>query len=234
MLPTQILQNSILLRLILLVISVTYIETPNSIAQDTEDKTGIKLLVDTLQIYSEIFIVAQSYPGKNPQVNLFILNEDGDTVYKHPHIAGNGFSLQDFDKNGVLDIRMFQLSNVGGISELICYDKSANEFIEVKGFENYPQPKQLGDSKIWYTYHSSGCADANWGSELFVIEKFKLIELGDIIAGFCPRSDQKGIRTFRIRDNTKERIHSFSEEPVNKHKFLKKYWKEHVELFIVD
>ncbi len=193
-----------------------------------------KLLIDTLDIEGSEFIVFQSYPGRDTSCNLTIIDCNEDTVYIHANYATNGFELEDFDDNGLLDIRMYHLSNIGGISELILYDKKSKSFKEVKNFTEFAQPTKLENSEYWYSYQRRGCADANWESKLFRIQDFKAIEMGKIDGIFCDSDTIKGIFIYKTSEEKMTKIHSEKmrkEEFIDRDAYVKDYWKNNYKKF---
>lgn len=191
-------------------------------------------LIDTLKIYDKFFTVIQNDPRNEKQMNLFILNSKEDTIYDHDGYATNGFEFEEFDKDGILDIRLFQITNVGGISELIMFDKSISTFREIINFDNFPEPTKIKNSNLWYSYHRSGCADINWGSELFKIVNYKAIEIGDIEGIGCEGEDINGIFTYKVNGNKKTKMYSEKREPGyynDKWDFIEKYWNKNYKKF---
>jgi hypothetical protein len=180
---------------------------PNNTSENDSLKDS-KLLVDTLTIEGIDYIVFQSYPGRDTSCNLTIINRKNDTVYIHRNYATNGFELEDFDNDGILDIRMYQLSNIGGISELIMFNKASKSFQEVLNFIDFADPKKIKNSAFWYSYQRAGCADVNWESKLFKIVDFRAIEVGEINGIFCEHEPKKGIFIYRITGKQKSLIHS--------------------------
>lgn len=186
-----------------------------------------KLLIDTLNIEGNEFIVFQSYPGRDTSCNLTIIDSNKDTVYKHTNYATNGFEFEDFDCDGILDIRMNQLSNIGGISELIIFDKTRKSFKEVMNFTDFADPERIKNTEYWYSYQRRGCADENWESKLFKILNFEAIEMGSIDGIFCNSESSKGIFIYKTTKDQRIKIHyenKGSNEYVDRHKYIEDYW----------
>ena len=158
--------------------------------QKTEIYPCIK---DTLKIDNSFYFVIQDDPRSETNRNLVILNDKSDTIYKHNDFATNGFEFEDFDNDGTLDIRLYQISNVGGLSELIMFDKNSKEFKNVENFTRFFEPTKPKKTKLWYSYHRSGCADINWDSDLFYIHNFKAIRIGNISGRGCEGEPKNGI-----------------------------------------
>jgi hypothetical protein len=192
------------------------------------------LLIDTLKIDSQEFIVVQNDPREDRNMNLSILNSKKDTVYTHDGFASNGFEFEDFDNNGILDIRLYQITNVGGISELIFFDEKNKIFKAVKEFDSFPEPVKIKNTQYWFSYHRSGCADINWGSELFKIENFKAIKIGEIEGLGCEDEKENGIFIYKTKGNSRKRIYSEKRKPGyynDKWDFIEKYWNENYRKF---
>lgn len=69
---------------------------------------------------------------------------------------------------------------------LYLFDPSKNVFKKLEGFDNFPDAIQLKSYPLfYYSYHRAGCADLNWISDLFKIEKFKAIHIGQIYGQGC-------------------------------------------------
>jgi hypothetical protein len=112
------------------------VESINNVEQN-------EFLRDTLKIGNNSFTVIQKSPRSESEMNLTILNSNGDTIYIHDTYATNGFEFEDFDNDGVLDIRLNQVTNVGGVSELIMYDKTNSTFKPIVNFDNFPEPTKV-------------------------------------------------------------------------------------------
>ncbi|MGC4041839.1 MAG: hypothetical protein QM710_13920 [Flavobacterium sp.] len=192
------------------------------------------LLMDTLKIGNKKFIVIQNDPRDDRNMNLSILDEKKDTVYVHDGFATNGFELEDFDHNGIPDIRLFQITNVDGISDLIFYDTNDKTFKPVQDFGNFPQPTKMKNTKYWFSYHRNGCSDLNWGSELFKIENFKAIKIGEIEGIGCEDEKQTGIFAYLVKGNTRNRIYAEKRKPGyynDKWDFITTYWNKNFTKF---
>ena len=95
------------------------------------------------------------------------------------------FDLLDFNKDGRPDILVTYMNNHPW-NMLWLFDKSTDRFREVKGFEDFPEAIQLKTyHHYYYSYHSAGCADGNWVSDLFKIENFRAIQVGHINTQGC-------------------------------------------------
>lgn len=216
------------------------VEKPNTKPAKNNAKTKADtgetypLLIDTLKINSQKFIVVQNHPRDKRQMNLSIVNSNNDTIYTHDTYATNGFKFEDFDNNGILDIRLYQVTNVGGISELVFYDTKSKKFKAVEDFYSFPEPTKIKNTKYWFSYHPSGCGDVNWGSELFKIENFKAIKIGEIEGIGCENEKENGIFIYTIKGTSRKRIYFEKREPGyynDKWDFIEKYWNKNYQKF---
>mgnify|MGYP006194235081 FL=1 len=213
-------------------------ELNEELVKEVKEKKSIEnyqLLVDTLTINEEKFIVIQNDPRDEERMDLFILNSKRDTIYIHDGFASNGFEFEDFDKNGVLDIRLNHITNVGGISELIFYDKNNKKFKPVKDFENYPSPIKIKSSEYYYSYERAGCADYNWESNLFYISDYKCVKIGNIIGKGCGYEKRNGIFINKIINDKEVEIKWIKRDEgyyEDKWEFIENYWTRNYLKFI--
>ncbi len=191
-------------------------------------------ITQTLMIGREKYIVTQPDPRSNRKTNLIIINNENDTIYFHEGYGTNGFELEDFDENGISDIRIYQITNVGGISELVMFDKTKSIFKPIKHFDNFPDPTRIENTDLWYSYHGSGCADLNWGSELFKIDNFEAVKIGVIEGYGCEGEKENGIFVFKVIGDNKNQVYYEKRETGfynDKWDFIEKYWKDNYKKF---
>lgn len=187
------------------------------------------LEIDTLTIGGNEFIVFQNDPRDDNRMDLSILNSKGDTIYIHDGFATNGFEFEDFDKNGLLDIRLNHITNVGGISELIFFDLKNKKFKPVKDFENFPSPIKIKETKFYYSYHRSGCSDLNWDSDLFYISDYQCFKIGNISGRGCVGEERNGIFINKILNGKEVEINWIKRDSGyyhNKWEFIDNYWEK--------
>lgn len=190
--------------------------------------------LDTLKIGVENFYVFQNMEDNECDIKLTILNHLLDTVYSHFDYATAGFQFEDFTGNGILDIRVHQMTNIGGVSQLIVFDQKNNSFNNIKAFDNYPEPNKIKNTNFYYSYHRSGCSDFNWGSELFIIENFEVVQLGYIEGIGCEDEERNGIFVFNNIGTKKIEVHSELRAPGfygDKWEFIENYWKKNYKAF---
>lgn len=192
------------------------------------------LVIDSLSIGKDKYFVIQDDPRSENDMNLVILNSKGDTIYKHDGYGTNGFKLDDFDDNGIQDILLYQLSNDGGISDLIMYDTKTKGFKNVEGFYDYNEPYKVEGTKYWYSYHGSGCADMDWDSDLFYIENFKAIRVGNIQGIGCEGEPKNGIFIYKVEGEKRILIKENLRKPGfhnDKWDFIEEYWNKNYQKF---
>lgn len=172
----------------------------------------------------------------NNQHTLFLLNEKGDTVYQDS-IYSPIQKFVDFNSDGFKDILIEYMTNVPGIMDLLIYDKSERKYKKVVGFQNFPAPQQIADSKYYYSYHRSGCADMNWDSDLFYIENYKTVKIGNISGNQCNDTGiNDGIYINKINGKNRMEIDRLPIKILKQYKehkwgFIKKYWEENYKRF---
>mgnify|MGYP007011822722 CR=1 FL=1 len=240
--------------LILIVTSIISCDQPSPVEHDIEEVTEAPIIIqtsdeldpsdsivkeyplirDTLIIGKQKFIVFQSDPRSDSVVNLTITNSLNEIIYVHDYRASNGFEFEDFDGDGFLDIRLYQITNIGGISELIMFDKAKSKFRTIENFDNFPQPEKIENTAYWYSYHRSGCSGANWGSELFKIENFNAIQLGRIDGYGCEDSQRPGMVIYKNNKSTEIELAYIKKEDTYypyERDIIKEYWNENYKLF---
>ena len=239
--PQLIDSKFILILFLLWFFSCAHSTSSNNISENkfnTVDATAYPMLKDSLKIGEEIYYVCQDDPIKiiEHQLNsvLFILNQSKDTVYKHDSFSSNGFEVIDLDENGMSDIRLNQISNVGGLGELIFFDPKNKVFKPIKDFIKFAEPTKIKKTKYWYSYQRSGCADMNWTSYLFYIKDYQAIPIGEIRGVGCAGESKNGIFIYKIFQNQALLVKEHSREAgyySDKWNFIEAYWNNNYQLF---
>jgi hypothetical protein len=85
------------------------------------------------------------------------------------------------------------------------------KFREVENFRDFPAPVQIQGTKFYYSYHKSGCADMNWDSDLFYIENFKAIRIGNIAGRQCGNRDgeKEAVYIYKVRGGNEKLFKKF-------------------------
>ena len=158
----------------------------------------------------------------------YILDSLENIVFKSKDYT-QYFEFTDFDNDGQQDIIFTYFGN-NPIKDLIMYNSKKNEFIAVDKFSNFPEPESIQGTKYYYSYHRSGCADSNWDSDLFYIENFRAIKIGNIAGRECEDVNQKtGIYIYKINGESKNLFETLEIKTIEKYKdkwgFIGNYWK---------
>ncbi|KOS06277.1 hypothetical protein AM493_09710 [Flavobacterium akiainvivens] len=198
-------------------------------------KPNPEYLIDSLAIAGKMYTVVQGYPTGKNELPLSILYK-GDTIYKHPQKAGNGFDFEDVDGNGIPEVMMNQLSNVGGVYECIMFDPKSQGFKEVKKFDEFPDSKKLPGTQYFYSDHHMGCAGGMWGSELFYIDNFEAKAIAGIFIVTCETADYvKGVTISKLSGNNETVIEQMDKVPEKYTQdytgFFKEYWSGNYKKF---
>jgi len=176
------------------------------------------------QIINEIeFEACIKRPG-----NFTIKNSERKIIYSHKDNPFD-FEFSGFNGDEFPDIKMNYASNTPGLQELLLFDIKTNEFREVKSFNKYPNSKRINDSDFYYSYHGSGCADNDWGSELYKIVENEITELGKIQGLGCLENDKNGIYIYKVNGSKKQLLKYTKREQgywKEKWDYIEKYWTE--------
>ena len=144
-------------------------------------------------------------------------------------------NIFDFDGDGNKDIMITTYSN-NPFSTLYQFDSYTSTFIKVNNFEDFPEALPLSTNlHLFYSYHRSGCADADWDSDLFMIKNHKAISIENIHADDC--FDEK--HTIAISKISKNEKKLFETLPIStlggfknyKWGFIADYWGKNFSKF---
>lgn len=168
------------------------------------------------------------------QYDLFSLKSPtGDTLYKNDNNPSE-YLLTDFNEDGYLDIELHFMTNVPGVNELLIFDPELKSFTEIENFSNFPSSLKINGTDLFYSYHRSGCADANWDSDLFYLKENKAIKIGNIHTIECDNENDNGIYIYKVNGENKKQIKLIPIEKKdfdNKWDFIEKYWTENYKEF---
>ncbi len=202
----------------------------NSFGQENQvDSTIIRVESATIDNLLYTVTIKKDY-------TLFITDSNGNVVFKLNDSYPN-FEFIDFDNDGKKDLMISHVSNIPGVEDFIKYDSNDKSFKEVKNFTKYPDSKSINNTRYFYSYHRSGCADMNWDSDLFYIEDFKTIKIGNISGRECDNMDEKdGIYICKIRGDKKDSIETLPIDTIykfqdNKWGFIADYWTRRYDEF---
>lgn len=147
------------------------------------------------------------------------------------------WELKDFNGDGNKDIFLDKGGNTPERFDLLLY-VSHNHFKQIEDFDKFPSPVHIKGTRFYYSYHKSGCADQNWDSDLFYIQGFKAVRLGNVSGNNCNNSGIKdGVYINKIKGEKKILIKTL---PVNilakfkNHKwgFIEHYWTTNYKNFL--
>jgi len=186
-------------------------------------------------MYTAYYYADEKIELKNAKGTTVLLLKQSDAQFDNAGISGCKFV--DFNGDGYQDLIVRYMTNVPDICELILYDQKLKKFIKITGFDAFPAPAKLPGIKMYYSYHRSGCADSNWGSDLFVIRNFKAVKLGSISGVECDESDIKdGVYIYKTKSKQilykKLPIETIHDYKGDKWGFINDYWKHHYKAFL--
>jgi hypothetical protein len=192
----------------------------------------LPLVCDTADIQGINYIACS-----NENKNLYVTNSLGDTVYKHFDLC-NRAEFIDFDNDKNKDILFDYLTNVPNIHDLALFDTKSKTFKLVEGFNSFPTPVNIINTKYYYSYHRSGCSDSNWDSDLFYISNFKTYCIGNIAGRDCDDVIANvGIFISKLTSGKSIPYDTLEIETINKYKddkwgFIEHYWAKNYKKFI--
>jgi hypothetical protein len=166
----------------------------------------------------------------------YLLNFQNKTVVFKP---GDYFTweVKDFNGDGNKDLFLDKRGNTPERYDLLLF-VSANHYRQVEEFELFPAPTQIKGTKYFYSYHKSGCADMNWDSDLFFLQDFKAVRIGNISGRECENSGIKdGVYISKVRGEKKTLVKTLSVSTLAKYKdykwgLIKDYWMKNYKQFL--
>jgi hypothetical protein len=200
------------------------------VAADKTSDTKITETDSTLLHFDTATIAGEQYNAffRTDDI-LYVINMKGDTILKE-HELYRDFVFEDFDGDGLTDIRIHYMSNVPGVQDLLLFDKEDKTFRKVDNLSSCPDPKRVLNTRLYYSYHRSGCADANWDSDLFFIENYKTHKIANIAGRECNNEGIKdGIYISRIEADKNIPIETMPIEKIEEYQkgkwqFIENYW----------
>lgn len=163
--------------------------------------------------------------------NVYIKGPGGKILFRQNAAGFVGFEFADFNGDGYKDLQISYISNTPGIADLLLYDKRSKNLRLVKAFDNYPDAIRIKHTNMYYSYHHSGCADADWDSDLFKIENFKTVRIGNINCQDCSNNPKENrISVYTVNNKDRKLLKTFKSDIVNdytdtKWGFIAWYWK---------
>ena len=183
-------------------------------------------------------IASKEYIGFINDQTYYLLNSKGDTLIKKSDYYFDA-EFKDFNKDGHQDIILHYSSNAPMVLDLFLYMPATRKFREVKDFREFPAPEQIKGTKFLYSYHKSGCADMNWDSDLFFIENFKAIRIGNIAGRQCDNRDdvKDAVYIHKVRSDKEKLFKTLPIDTIWKYKnfkwgFIQEYWTKNYKAFL--
>lgn len=196
-----------------------------------------------LRVIDTATIAGKKYISFFNNGTYYLLNTRGDTLLKKNNHFSNA-ELKDINNDGYKDVVLHAITNSSLMLDLFLYVPALKKFKEVKGFREFPDPTPITGTKYYYSYHKSGCADLNWDSDLFYIENFKPIRIGNIYGNACvdrdnPGDEKDGVYIYKVRGSIKKLIKTLPVQTLANYKdykwgFIKEYWTKNYQLFIAN
>jgi hypothetical protein len=197
-------------------------------------------IIDSTILLSDTATIDGTYYSAYLRTNdtVYINDDRGNVVFK---LNGYGYELlfTDFDHDGFKDLVVRHLGNIPGILDLVKYDGDQKRFSFVD-FKLYPDAQWIEGTKYYYSYHRSGCADNYWESDLFYIQDFEIVRIGNITGKNCDGvEEEKGIFIFRIENNLSiyvetKPLSALNDYPDYKWGFIRDYWTKNLRRFTDD
>ncbi len=193
-----------------------------------DDTTSYSIKTETIK--------AKKYTGFLNLSGFYLLDNNNRILVFQP---GDYFSweLKDFDGDGNKDLFLDKGGNTPERCDLLVFI-SANRYRKIEGFDFFPAPIRIKGTKLFYSYHKSGCADMNWDSDLFYIENFKAVRIGNIAGRECENSGIKdGVYINKVRGEIKIHVKTQPVGTLAKYKnykwgFIEAYWTKNYKQFL--
>ena len=164
----------------------------------------------------------------------FILKSSkGEILYQNDNNPSE-YIFTDFNEDGFSDIVLHFMTNVPDVNEILIFNPELKSFVEIENFSSFPASKKIEETELYYSYHRSGCADSNWDSDLYYLEKSRAIKIGNIHVLECDNENENGIYFYRVNGDKKKQLEYIPIENKNfenKWEFIEKYWTENYHKF---
>jgi hypothetical protein len=188
----------------------------------------------TVSMIDSVRVGGKKYLAFYREEHFFLLNEKADTIIKREGYYSN-YEFKDFNGDFYKDLLLYQSTNTPGMMNLFIYVPSTKKFRRVKNSDEFPAPEKIPGTKCYYSYHKSGCADENWDSDLFFIQGFKAVKIGNISGIGC--GDKDGIYISKVRGNRESLIKTLPIKTIENYKeykwgFIRNYWAKYYKAFL--
>lgn len=201
-------------------------------------------LCDTTLLINQQKICVGTKTINNEQELLFSTYQSITTIIDTIYSEGLAYiKYIDFNKDGYTDILTDYRGN-NSTYFLYLFNPATNKFVPILNYLAFPNAIQLKTNPMYYySYHRAGCADANWESDLFKIQDFKIIHLGHIDGNGCSFDIQENpptLKIYKVLDNNEEKQKLIKNLPYQKHipnfgdkwNFIEKYWNANYAKFL--
>ena len=148
------------------------------------------------------------------------------------------WEFKDLDGDGREDIFLDLGGNTPERYDLLL-GISAENYRKIEGFDLFPAPIPINGTKYYYSYHKSGCADMNWGSDLFFLRNFKAVRIGSIAGYQCEDSGIKdGLYIYKYTGTSKKLQQTLQIQTLKKYKdfkwgFIAEFWTRNWKRFAI-
>jgi hypothetical protein len=180
----------------------------------------------------------------NHESVLLIINKEGKNISVDT-LENAIFEIEilDFNKDKYPDIFFSYVGN-NLTSFLYLFNPHTKRFKNVEDFLDYPDALPVKSSpNLYYSYHRAGCADLIWVSDLFKIENYKAVHLGQIYGDACqaePGEESFYIKIYKVisrQTDGLKLIQKLSHSVTSRYKdikwgFIKHYWNSNFKKFI--
>jgi len=212
--------------LLLLLLNCLYNQAQPIEAKSPFEINGHKFKIEYYEVNDNFQIILSTKSGRHWITQLT------DEV----EIFGNvKFFLKDANNDQYLDL-IVGFKGYPERKHLYLFDSKQNKYIEVDGYENYPDPKPVKfSSKYYYSYTRTGCDGRRWHSDLFYLDGFDVEVIGNIQGNGCGGADD--VQVLKVRDKSKSKIATMSLRKAlkpydnGKYGFLANYWTQNLAKF---
>lgn len=201
-------------------------------------KTSTKPLDSTAYAAKDIIVHGARCTGYIKHDTFFLSDTRCRTILESAGLYAT-WEFEDFDGDGSKDILLVHGGNTPGLMDLYLYRTGANRFVPVRDFASFPAPERIKGTPYYYSYHHSGCADENWDSDLFYLQDFKAICLGNISGVVCTGDTHKeaAVSINKVRGNRLIFIRKYPISVIERYKdhkwgLIKQFWQRNYKLFL--
>jgi hypothetical protein len=201
-----------------------------SLKAQVDDTDSIIRGLRVFRVQGEVFIASLTPQG------CFIMR-GSDTIVRHLGDYFFSITSKDFNKDGFLDILLDRSENTPGVVDLLLYDPKRKTFKAVQDFDLFPDPSPIPGTRLYYSYHRAGCADMDWESDLFYLDHYCAVRIGNILGNGCDGDPKQSIRMYKITPSGRKLMGTLPIETIGKYKdykwgFIRNYWVRHCRKYL--